>query len=288
MTEEFASHHGISKFGGAYGQTGTSVEELCGMFQQLLNRSDQPNIASTATTPAVPPEQNSSTSTTPSMRPPVSIALPEKTLAAGGGWSEVTLLTVYKSGLRKDLQAEMVCRVTPASTSEAQPMELDRTRLPETERCRRLRENLCLYCGRTGHRIANSSQRPGSSRTLEHGCRRSHTSAKRTQTRRLGPVCQFDSALRGFRHQQQQHRKHGQLLQKSVSEECAEDPTWRGLGLGDKRKDEISHQVINERSGSRLGEDMQQDCHSQTRTSFPERASDPHLSFLAFYRPTGI
>ncbi|KAL6488235.1 hypothetical protein MHYP_G00019760 [Metynnis hypsauchen] len=128
-------------------------------------------------------------------------ALEFRTLAAGSGWSEVALLTVYKRGLRRDLQAEMVCRgeqmtldhfiqisfaldglvrersylqrpsittpVTPALTPEAEPMELGRTCLPETERRRRLRENLCLYCGRTGHRLANCSQHPSSSRTLE-------------------------------------------------------------------------------------------------------------------------
>ncbi|KAL7829133.1 hypothetical protein AOLI_G00300180 [Acnodon oligacanthus] len=49
------------------------LEELCGMLQ-LLNRSDQPDIASSPTTPTIPPEQNSSTSTTPTTRPPVSIA----------------------------------------------------------------------------------------------------------------------------------------------------------------------------------------------------------------------
>ncbi|KAL7829215.1 hypothetical protein AOLI_G00301000 [Acnodon oligacanthus] len=54
------------------------LEELCSMFQQLLNCSDQPNIASTSTTPTVLPEQNSSTSTTPATRPQVSTALPER------------------------------------------------------------------------------------------------------------------------------------------------------------------------------------------------------------------
>ncbi|KAL6491530.1 hypothetical protein MHYP_G00018750 [Metynnis hypsauchen] len=281
------------------------LEELCGMLQKLLIRSDQPHTASTPTTPSVPTEQNSSTSTTPTTRPPVSIALPERydgspdlcqgflmqcsmfiehhpeqflteidkihfvislltgkakawasalftqnsnilisetrfldsfkavfnhpltgrdvgnslcdirqgkrsaadyalefrTLAAGSGWSKVALLTVYKRGLRRDLQAEMVCRgeqltldcfiqtsialdglvrersylqrpsmttpVTTALTPEAEPMELGSTHLSETERCRRLRENLCLYCGCTGHRLANCSQRPSSSRALE-------------------------------------------------------------------------------------------------------------------------
>ncbi|KAL7884792.1 hypothetical protein AOLI_G00075620 [Acnodon oligacanthus] len=246
------------------------LEELGGMLQQLLNHSDQPDIASSPTTPTIPPEQNSSSSTTPTTRPPVSIALPERydgspdlcqgflmqcsmfiehhpeqflkeidkvhfvislltgkantwasalwtqnsdilkseryfldsfkavfnhpltghdvgnslcdihqgkrstaeyalefqTLAAGSGWSEVALLTVCKRGLRKALQAEMVFRVTSASTPEAEPMELGRTRLPETERHRRLRENLCLYCGHSGHRLANCSQCPNSSRML--------------------------------------------------------------------------------------------------------------------------
>ncbi|KAL6480026.1 hypothetical protein MHYP_G00110590 [Metynnis hypsauchen] len=54
------------------------LEELCGMLQKLLIRSDQPHTASTPTTPSVPTEQNSSTSTTPTTRPPVSIALPER------------------------------------------------------------------------------------------------------------------------------------------------------------------------------------------------------------------
>ncbi|KAL7843582.1 hypothetical protein AOLI_G00250940 [Acnodon oligacanthus] len=45
------------------------LEELCGMLQQLLNCLDQPNIASA--------------STTPTTRPPVSIALPESGLQQG-------------------------------------------------------------------------------------------------------------------------------------------------------------------------------------------------------------
>ncbi|KAL7865732.1 hypothetical protein SRHO_G00109790 [Serrasalmus rhombeus] len=113
------------------------------MLYELLNRSDQPNIASTS--PTVPLEQNSSTSAIPTSRPPVSIAFPERydgspdlcqgflmqcsgvnhpltghdvgnslcnilqgkrsaaeyalefrTLAAGSGWSEVALPSVYK------------------------------------------------------------------------------------------------------------------------------------------------------------------------------------------------
>uniref|UniRef100_A0A6Q2Y968 Gypsy retrotransposon integrase-like protein 1 n=1 Tax=Esox lucius TaxID=8010 RepID=A0A6Q2Y968_ESOLU len=45
-------------------------------------------------------------------------ALEFRTLAAGSGWSEAALLTVYRRGLNRELQAELACRGDLASLSE--------------------------------------------------------------------------------------------------------------------------------------------------------------------------
>ncbi|XP_062418964.1 uncharacterized protein LOC134131237 [Pungitius pungitius] len=125
-------------------------------------------------------------------------ALRFRTLAAGSGWSETALLTIYRRGLRPELQAELACRgdvtqlgdyirvsisvghllesrrsprasfpseptfpVTPPLADEGpEPMQLGRLPLSPAERIRRIREQLCLYCGEAGHLLRNCRLRP--------------------------------------------------------------------------------------------------------------------------------
>uniref|UniRef100_A0A3B1IBQ3 Gypsy retrotransposon integrase-like protein 1 n=1 Tax=Astyanax mexicanus TaxID=7994 RepID=A0A3B1IBQ3_ASTMX len=128
-------------------------------------------------------------------------ALEFRTLAAGSGWSEPALLTMYRRGLRRDLQAELVCRgdamsldqfiqtsialdsllcerrrlrntqmVYPfpvPSSSEPEPMQIGRAHLSLEERQRRLRDRLCLYCGQAGHMRSSCPVRPSSAGTSE-------------------------------------------------------------------------------------------------------------------------
>ncbi|KAL7868550.1 hypothetical protein SRHO_G00099340 [Serrasalmus rhombeus] len=129
-------------------------------------------------------------------------ALDFRTLAAGSGWSEPALKTMFVRGLREDVQAELVFRgpeltlnqaieaaisldsllrgrrrllresLPPvfsgeSSPREAEPMQLGRTRLTPEEKRRRRREGLCLYCGQAGHLCSSCPTRPGQTRTAE-------------------------------------------------------------------------------------------------------------------------
>ncbi|KAL7841399.1 hypothetical protein SRHO_G00250900 [Serrasalmus rhombeus] len=129
-------------------------------------------------------------------------ALDFRTLAAGSGWSEPALKTMFMRGLREDVQAELVFRgpeltlnqaieaaisldsllrgrrrlmresLPPvfsgeSSPREAEPMQLGRTRLTPEEKQRRRREGLCLYCGQAGHLCSSCPIRPGQTRTAE-------------------------------------------------------------------------------------------------------------------------
>ncbi|KAL0152283.1 hypothetical protein M9458_052006 [Cirrhinus mrigala] len=121
-------------------------------------------------------------------------ALSFQTLAAQSGWNDEPLKLHYRKGLHPDLQVELACRdenlsleayidlsirvdsvmrarkpgrlPTPvpavAFTNEAapEPMQLGATKLSLEERERRLRGNLCLYCGLAGHIRANCPTRP--------------------------------------------------------------------------------------------------------------------------------
>ncbi|KAI2663508.1 Transposon Tf2-9 polyprotein [Labeo rohita] len=121
-------------------------------------------------------------------------ALDFRTLAAQSGWNDGPLKLHYRQGLRPDLQVELACRdedlslnqyidlsirvdsvmrarktsrpFTPVSlpapnTQEPpEPMQLGATKLSTEERERRLRGNLCLYCGLAGHIRANCPTRP--------------------------------------------------------------------------------------------------------------------------------
>ena len=47
-----------------------------------------------------------------------------------------------------------------SSVPEAEPMQLGRSRLSQTERDHRMQNRLCLYCGKTGHFIQSCDARP--------------------------------------------------------------------------------------------------------------------------------
>ncbi|KAI2656666.1 Retrotransposon-like protein 1 [Labeo rohita] len=127
-------------------------------------------------------------------RPAADYALTFRTLAAQSGWNDGPLKLHYRKGLNPDLQVELACRdedlsleqyidlsirvdnvmrackssrltslpplSTPSSEATAEPMQLGTTKLSLEERERRLRGNLCLYCGLAGHIRANCPTRP--------------------------------------------------------------------------------------------------------------------------------
>ncbi|KAL0177388.1 hypothetical protein M9458_026282, partial [Cirrhinus mrigala] len=117
-----------------------------------------------------------------------------RTLAAQSGWNDGPLKLHYRKGLNPDLQVELACRdegltleqyidlsiwvdnvmrarkssqlfapvPQTSSTTEAvpEPMQIGSAKLSTEERERRLRGNLCLYCGQPGHIRANCPTRP--------------------------------------------------------------------------------------------------------------------------------
>ncbi|KAL0160140.1 hypothetical protein M9458_043865, partial [Cirrhinus mrigala] len=121
-------------------------------------------------------------------------ALDFRTLAAQSGWNDGPLKLHYRKGLNPDLQVELACRdegltlqqyidlsirvdnvlrarkpsrpftpmpmTLPAAEAAPEPMQLGTTKLTVEERERRLRSNLCLYCGLAGHIRANCPTRP--------------------------------------------------------------------------------------------------------------------------------
>ncbi|KAL0177165.1 hypothetical protein M9458_026059, partial [Cirrhinus mrigala] len=121
-------------------------------------------------------------------------ALSFRTLAAQSGWNDGPLKLHYRKGLHPDLQLELACRdedltldqyidlsirvdnlmrsrkpvqpfhstavSAPTGKSAPEPMQLGATKLTQEERERRLRGNLCLYCGLAGHIRANCPTRP--------------------------------------------------------------------------------------------------------------------------------
>ncbi|KAI2667669.1 Transposon Tf2-9 polyprotein [Labeo rohita] len=121
-------------------------------------------------------------------------ALSFRTLAAQSRWNDEPLKLHYRRGLHPDLQVELACRdedltleqyidlsirvdnvmrarrsnrssvplpLPPLSTETGpEPMQLGSTKLTLEERERRLRSNLCLYCGQAGHIRANCPTRP--------------------------------------------------------------------------------------------------------------------------------
>ncbi|KAL0185720.1 hypothetical protein M9458_017390, partial [Cirrhinus mrigala] len=127
-------------------------------------------------------------------RPAADYALTFRTLAAQSGWNDGPLKLHYRKGLNPELQVELACRdeglsleqyidlsirvdnvmrarkssrftsslplPTPSSEAPLEPMQLGSTKLSLEERERRLRNNLCLYCGLAGHVRASCPTRP--------------------------------------------------------------------------------------------------------------------------------
>ncbi|KAL0195002.1 hypothetical protein M9458_008574, partial [Cirrhinus mrigala] len=127
-------------------------------------------------------------------RTAVDYALEFRTLAAQSGWNDGPLKLHYRRGLNQDLQVELACRDEgltlnqyidlsiridsvmrsrkpnrplpnvfpnqPAASSAPEPMQLGTTKLTVEERERRIRNNLCLYCGQAGHIRATCPTRP--------------------------------------------------------------------------------------------------------------------------------
>ncbi|KAI2646312.1 Transposon Tf2-6 polyprotein [Labeo rohita] len=121
-------------------------------------------------------------------------ALDFRTLAAQSGWNDGPLKLHYRKGLNPDLQVELACRdedlslkqyidlsirvdnvmrarkpartftplplTQPSALPAPEPMQLGTTKLTVEERERRLRNNLCLYCGQPGHLRATCPTRP--------------------------------------------------------------------------------------------------------------------------------
>ncbi|KAI2661634.1 Transposon Tf2-6 polyprotein [Labeo rohita] len=121
-------------------------------------------------------------------------ALDFRTLAAQSGWNDGPLKLHYRRGLNSDLQVELACRdegltlnqyidlsiridnvmrsrkpsrlftapfqTQPSTASNPEPMQLGTTKLTVEERERRIRNNLCLYCGQAGHIRASCPTRP--------------------------------------------------------------------------------------------------------------------------------
>ncbi|RXN12720.1 retrotransposon-derived PEG10 isoform 1 [Labeo rohita] len=125
-------------------------------------------------------------------------AIKFRTLAAQSGWNDVSLKAMFYNSLHPDLQTELACgrddssfsefvsvaikidnlmrqaprrrndkgnsRHLPAPTSTAttsseEPMQLSSSRLSAEERERRRSQNLCYYCGESGHRSAGCPQK---------------------------------------------------------------------------------------------------------------------------------
>ncbi len=123
-------------------------------------------------------------------------SLKVRTLAAGSGWNESSLLTAFRQGLNSRLRLQLAayndtyglekliqlaircsnrlqsCSAEssvaiatppihqPEISDPPEPMQTDYNRLSSTERRRRLTEGLCLYCGASGHRILECPLRP--------------------------------------------------------------------------------------------------------------------------------
>ncbi len=120
-------------------------------------------------------------------------ALSFRTLAAQTGWPDDPLKLHFRKGLNSELQSELACRddgktldqfidlairvdnlihtrrpqrhlstATDMTTSSSgpEPMQIGFTHLSVEERERRVRQNLCLYCGLSGHLRATCPTRP--------------------------------------------------------------------------------------------------------------------------------
>ncbi len=115
------------------------------------------------------------------------------TVAAQTGWPDDPLKLHFRKGLSAELQSELACRDegktldqfidlairidnllrsrrqprfssapvgNTAPPTDPEPMQIGFTHLSEEERERRMRKNLCLYCGLSGHMRATCPTRP--------------------------------------------------------------------------------------------------------------------------------
>ncbi len=127
-------------------------------------------------------------------RPAAEYALLFRTLAAQTIWVEDTLKLLFRRGLNLELQSELACRdegrnlnefidlaiqvdnlirarrstratprYVPETMTAAEPMQLGFTHLTPEERERRMQNQLCLYCGQSGHMKTSCPVRPSSS-----------------------------------------------------------------------------------------------------------------------------
>ncbi|KAI2648707.1 Transposon Tf2-6 polyprotein [Labeo rohita] len=98
-------------------------------------------------------------------------ALDFRTLAAQSGWNDGPLKLHYRRRAFARISSVMRARKTsrsftpvslpaPNALETPEPMQLGATKLSTEERERRLRGNLCLYCGLAGHIRANCPTRP--------------------------------------------------------------------------------------------------------------------------------
>ncbi len=127
-------------------------------------------------------------------KPAAEYALLFRTLAAQTIWVEDTLKLLFRRGLNLELQSELACRdegrnlnefidlaiqvdnlirshrstratprYVPETMTAAEPMQLGFTHLTPEERERRMQNQLCLYCGQSGHMKTSCPVCPSSS-----------------------------------------------------------------------------------------------------------------------------
>uniref|UniRef100_A0A9J7ZGW9 Gypsy retrotransposon integrase-like protein 1 n=1 Tax=Cyprinus carpio carpio TaxID=630221 RepID=A0A9J7ZGW9_CYPCA len=131
-------------------------------------------------------------------RPASDYAIQFRTLAAQSGFNDVALKHIFLSSLSAKLQAELLCKddsldffqfvtlaikidnllrtqpspksnfayvptitaQTPCQSVPTEAMQIGRTHLPPDERRRRLLNQLCFYCGESGHRCSDCPVKP--------------------------------------------------------------------------------------------------------------------------------
>ena len=116
-------------------------------------------------------------------------------------WNDLALSTLFRRGLRKEVQTELACRddnlsldalhldnllrerrhshrFSPSLSehfgSEPEPMEVGVTRLPAAERRIWRQLGLCLYCGQGGHQLQRWPVLPNSGSTRAREQRDGH------------------------------------------------------------------------------------------------------------------
>ena len=130
----------------------------------------------------------------------VDYSLEFRTLAASSGWNEEALLVIFRQGLNPEILRELASKddnltldqlitlaikldqllhhrsrprprgeyktarlqgKTPTDYNDfSEPMQCDSSRLSPEERQHRLKNHLCLYCGKAGHQLRECRARP--------------------------------------------------------------------------------------------------------------------------------